>query len=155
MTPRHVLNLAAIIFWLIIGAMVVNDNRLVLGSVTLRWPNPASANATFGWSQAPNVVNGQVQIGSGQSGTVQVTVPRAFFTGTLRVEVTGEGLVNVIAATRPGRPTAAAQATGTIPASVALAWADLAANTRTFPVLISNPSPQAVRLHTIILTLRR
>lgn len=134
----------AILFWVVVGILVVRTNRLLFGPVSFAWHNLRQPNATFRWSTAPTA--SPVVIPAESSRSMKITVPMKFSQGVLLVGTDpSQGSLTIDIAAPVGQPDTTRTIAGGEMAAIPLSWDAIAIQTRTFNVdLVTHGQPIAV-----------
>lgn len=149
--PRIIL-IITLLFWLIVGGLVLRTNRLWFGPVTFQWSNITQPSAVFRWTSAP--LGGKVVVSENSERSLKITVPKKFASGELRVAtMPGRGVLTVNLNAPAGRTNTTASTPAGGVAVIPLNWDDIAVQTRTFNVdLLADAYP--IEISAVTMTLQ-
>lgn len=143
--------LLTVIFWLGAAAMFFRT-AFLLGPTTWTWRNMGQPSATFRWATP---LGAGATLEPESSRTFTVSVPRAFTQATLRLELQSDsGPVTVTIPAPAGKTATTGNGSATLPATLTMAWDDVAVRTRTFSVALASHET-AVSLRRVSFTARR
>lgn len=152
MTKSTAVLAVTIIFWLVIGGLVIRTNRLWFSPVTFRWVNLHQPSATFRWVTAP-AKKRAVILPPNTTRSFKVQIPRKFRSGTLSIiTAPGSGVIVASINAPAGQTNTTASIVGAGTTRLSFSWETIALQTRTFNVDIMT-SDQAATISNITLTL--
>lgn len=154
---QRLILILSILWWVGVGAVMLNDAIAPFGHLTLTWRNPQRPSAVYSWNLSAAEFRRWQDVGMNlqpaQTYRFAVTLPRGFQQGTVDVRTARPIGIRVSGDLRPG--VSGQSAAGDGRAFLRVLWADLQARGHTFVFLVTNTSNTPARVSRVIITAQR